>query len=425
MKRALAALLVLGTAVYASRCADRNAAERGAPPPDASGAGSQAAPASDADAVERLRSLGYVGFVAGKDDGRGNGVVEPGYSLIVNARLCSAALMDEDGALANFWRMEDCYRWDHAELTGDGELILAGTDGNAAEEDLNERRFIVKLSWQGREIWRRRYPAHHDVHVRPDGRILAILADDRVIPEVNPKVPVRDNGLALLSPEGVELERMGLYDLFLRNRDRVALRGPRRQRPDRLDLFHVNSIEELPPASGSYGPVPERVLISVRHQDTVAILDWKNRRFEWVWGPGVISGQHDATRLASGNMLMFDNGVGRGWSRVIELDPRSREIVWQYAAPRRDQFYTLSRGSNQRLPNGNTLIAESDRGHAFEVTPAGKIVWDFWNPFRNEQGERATIVRIQRFDRRLIDSIVARFGEGRRTAPVTPTAQSP
>ncbi|HJP05426.1 MAG: hypothetical protein QGG67_07840 [Gammaproteobacteria bacterium] len=34
------------------------------------------------------------------------------------------------------------------------------------------------------------------------------------------------------------------------------------------------------------------------------------------------------------------------------------------------------------LPNGNTLITESDRGRLLEVSPAGEIVWEYVNPDR-------------------------------------------
>ena len=36
------------------------------------------------------------------------------------------------------------------------------------------------------------------------------------------------------------------------------------------------------------------------------------------------------TMLASGNVLVFDNGVWRGYSRVIEMEPATSEIVWSY-----------------------------------------------------------------------------------------------
>ena len=38
-----------------------------------------------------------------------------------------------------------------------------------------------------------------------------------------------------------------------------------------------------------------------------------------------------------------------------------------------------------RLPNGNTLITESDGGRLFEVTKPGKIVWNYINPVRAQR----------------------------------------
>jgi hypothetical protein len=53
----------------------------------------------------------------------------------------------------------------------------------------------------------------------------------------------------------------------------------------------------------------------------------------------------------------------------------------------------------QRLPNGNTLITESDRGYVHEVTPEKETVWRFANPDVNEEGKRMAIWRMTRFRR--------------------------
>jgi len=42
----------------------------------------------------------------------------------------------------------------------------------------------------------------------------------------------------------------------------------------------------------------------------------------------------------------------------------------------------LTCGAADRLPNGNTLITESDGGRAFEVTQQAEVVWEFYNPHR-------------------------------------------
>jgi len=88
------------------------------------------------------------------------------------------------------------------------------------------------------------------------------------------------------------------------------------------------------------------------------------------------------------------NGLSRKWSRAIELDPLTNEIVWEYKANPPEAFYTRAKGSVQRLSNGNTLIAESDKGRAIEVTPDGNIVWEFICPYGAGRYNRAAIVRI-------------------------------
>jgi len=67
--------------------------------------------------------------------------------------------------------------------------------------------------------------------------------------------------------------------------------------------------------------------------------------------------------------------------------------------------------SRQRLPNGNPLLANSDSGEAFEVTPEGEVVWRFLNPASNTEGRRATSVRIKRYPLELVDRLLAREGD--------------
>lgn len=128
----------------------------------------------------------------------------------------------------------------------------------------------------------------------------------------------------------------------------------------------------------------------------------------------MVSGPHDARMLDSGNILVFDNGLSRKRSRVLELDPVMREVVWEHTGD--DPFFTIFRGSCQRLPNGNTLIANSDHGEAFEVTPDGRQVWRFLNPQLTAEGKRRLIVRMIRYPPEWIDPLL----EGSARAPRTP-----
>ena len=125
-------------------------------------------------------------------------------------------------------------------------------------------------------------------------------------------------------------------------------------------------------------------------------MDLKKENLVWAWGKNNLENPHHPTILRNGNILIFDNGNRREYSRIVELDPLTEEIVWQYQAEEPSSFFAIWGGGNQRLPNGNTLITESTQGRAFEVTKDGEIVWEFYNPFRNVEGKRVTIYRVMR-----------------------------
>jgi DNA-binding beta-propeller fold protein YncE len=128
----------------------------------------------------------------------------------------------------------------------------------------------------------------------------------------------------------------------------------------------------------------------------VVIFDWKQRKLLFAWGPGEILGPHDATVLPDGHLLLFDNGLGRGWSRVVELDPITKTVVWEYRDPDPTRFYTLSRGAAQRLRSGNTLVTNSGSGMIFEVTPSGEKVFEYRNTERSDDRRPSVIVRARR-----------------------------
>ncbi len=112
----------------------------------------------------------------------------------------------------------------------------------------------------------------------------------------------------------------------------------------------------------------------------LAVIDPVLQKVVWTWGEGELDGPHDPSVLPNGNLLVFDNGRRRGYSRILEIDPRTGEIVWRFEASPPESFWSHVRGSVQALPNGNVLITESTKGHVFEITRAGETVWDFWKP---------------------------------------------
>jgi hypothetical protein len=412
--------LVLGT-VLASLCV--LSACGGEEPSQQASDGQDAADAKEA---ERLRSLPYLGFTSKPGAEGKRGVVHhdrdrsyAGYNLYSNHALCSAELIDNEGKRVRVWKHPGRH-WSHCELLPDGDLLVTGTDpvGDDDPRPADTHRFIMRFSWDGELLWKRVMPAHHDVQVMPDGRLLTLTARKRDIPAINTEIRVRDNGLALLTSDGRLIEEKSLYDIFAAKPGGYTFQSLQ-ARPRRGEyavvLFHNNSVQwiDRPDLAGRHVIyAPGNVLTCSRNQDAIFVVNWERGEFVWTWGQGVLSGPHDAKLLENGNILVFDNGIERRWSRVLELDPLTEEVVWEYRAPNPEAFFTVSRGSSQRLPNGNTLIANSDSGHAFEVTPGGETVWEFWNPNSNDKGERGTIVRIERYEIDYIDRILAHQTSG-------------
>jgi hypothetical protein len=109
---------------------------------------------------------------------------------------------------------------------------------------------------------------------------------------------------------------------------------------------------------------PHRVIL--QGNDRLAILAGDGR-VEWEMPWGAI---HDIHVLANGNMM-----VQRGPATVVEIDPRTRQVVWAYdsAISNGNQNTPVEVHSFQPLPSGRVLIAESGAGRLIEVDREGRL----------------------------------------------------
>lgn len=345
--------------------------------------------------MEDLLALPYVGALPSEKEKKGIIVNKPeafqGYTLYTIGGQCRSDLIDLNGRVVKSWSAEPCTgNWHNAELLAGGDLLV-----------VNPSSGVVLLTWDG--MVRSQYSIphlHHDVEMQPNGDIAVLTFASRS--ETINDARVLDCEVVRFSSEsGALLGRLSLFNALSKNR--VGYRLLKREVnswkvEDQTDLFHANSVEWVRGPSRRKGPVyqPGNVLVSIRHQDAVVILKWNTQELVWSWGHGELSGPHDATMLDNGNVLIFDNGVSRGWSRAVEVDPISGNIVWQYTGNK--ELFTLGRGSAQRLPNGNTLLAISDVGQLIEVTSQGEVVWEYWNPaFDGKSAKRWHFSRARRF----------------------------
>ena len=162
---------------------------------------------------------------------------------------------------------------------------------------------------------------------------------------------------------------------------RAGLPGP--AAPAAGDIFHTNSLELLDGRLADRSPAfrAGNILLSVRELDTIAVLDPRSETIVWA-ARGGWSRQHEPTVLDNGHLLLFDNLGCEGRSRVLEFDPVSLDVVWQYANSPETPLYSKTCCAARRLANGHTLIIESDNGRALEVTDGKRIVWEYYNPYR-------------------------------------------
>jgi hypothetical protein len=179
-----------------------------------------------------------------------------------------------------------------------------------------------------------------------------------------------------------------------------------------FDWPHLNTCEVLPDSPTAQRDSRFRagnLLMCGRIIHTIFVIDRATGEVVWHWGPGQLIGPHMPNMLPNGNLLIYDNGSlrdeDRGFTRVVELEPLSGEIVWEYRADPPGSFYSPSRGSAERLPNGNHLIAESDSGRLFEVAPNGDIVWELINDVVLEDGRRDPIYRVKPYPPHVVDAL--------------------
>ena len=341
-----------------------------------------------------------------------------GYTLFSPNSDKNSYLIDMEGNIAHVWETR-YYPGLYAELLPNGNLLRAARDRNPPCAISGVGGLIQELDWDGKAVWE--YTMNDDDHIQhhafdrmPNGNTL-ILGWERISKE-DFLAKGRKPGTF---PEVVEFKKVD-HDAFwpdfvrevnpagetvweFRVWDRVGT-GPKQ--------FDVNYILPMPVGeiyatfdwshwnSVRYVPERDQILCSGRNFGEVYLIDHKTGELVWRWGnptaygqgknPGwyddgdqILFGNHDATWVGDGNVLIFDNGSERpeiDRSRAVMVNCDTNEIVWEYRAWDSNSFSSHRQGSCQLLPNNNVLITSSNPGHIFEVDKKGYVVWDFVNP---------------------------------------------
>ncbi len=375
-----------------------------------------------------------------------------GYTLL--SRFTQTILVDMNGTVIHRWPSffsQPAKMLPGGSILAGSEYRLCGIDGIGDFTSLNE------IAWNGSIVWSyhgwedNRARQHHDFEREgnpvgyyapgqdfvPQGKTL-ILAHHEVFNTSISRRPFADDIIYEIDWNGTPTgfvwrasEHFNQFGFTAEIKHGIYVN------PGVLgdgDLLHTNSMSLLGPNKWySTDPVtyscfnPQNIIISTRNTNFLAIISRDTGDIVWRVGPdfknteagrklGQLIGLHHAHMIpqglpGEGNILLFDNGgmAGYGyfgmprncrlWSRVIEFNPVTYDIVWQYShrvlhwlIPRtgdNHKLYSFYMSSAQRLPNGNTLITEATNGRVIEVTNTSKVVWEYTTPTRVQQIYRA------------------------------------
>lgn len=352
----------------------------------------------DPSVLERLQALGYLDGVERAPERTGvlahdRRRAQAGLNFYVSGDTPEARLVDMDGTLLHRWRVDfdamqdretarrgldraDLAYVRRAHLFPNGDVLAV----------LNDMA-LVKLDAHSRVLWRHFGRPHHDVDVGPDGSVWMIGRVERPFP-LPARGLVLDDEIVRLDAAGHELDRLSLSVALLNGGHRRLMEqaGARIRTPAAPfgDVFHTNSIEVLDGRLADRLPAfrAGALLVSCPSLHIVMVVDMEQRAVTWTL-QGDFRYQHHPTVVDAGRLLLFDNQRGDDrHSRVRELDPVSGAELWGYGGSDDEPMYSWCCGTCHRLPNGNTLIVETQAGRAVEVTPGGEIVWEFVVPHR-------------------------------------------
>ena len=240
---------------------------------------------------------------------------------------------------------------------------------------VTEGRFhhVVTQSHDG-TLWSWESPVHPDPRAVADAKAAGGNRETQYLVQLDAATGER---LRSVSLERDIIAAHGLFgQMALRTQENAA------QLVYCCDPFHPNDIEALPPELAGAFPMfaAGDLLISLRSINLVTVLDRDTLAPKWS-SIGPWHQQHDPDFLPDGTISVFNNNMGLGASQIVVANPATGEHRVAFDGAARGNFYSWRRGRHQQLPNGNIVIAESERGRVIEVNRAGEIVWAFENVY--------------------------------------------
>jgi len=379
----------------------------------------------------------------------------PGYTLMAPMHHTNTYLINNAGQVVHMWT--STYEPGRsAYLMTNGHMFRAGmVKQGGPSTGGGEGGRIEEYDWDGNLVWAIDYFSptyihHHDFKVLPNGNVLLLVAEKKTLAEViaagfNTNLldaSIFTQGYMLpdclveVTPTrpygGTVVWEWHLWDHMIQDYDPARNNyGVVADHPELIDVNgtgmripqfwnHVNGID--------HNAQLDQVILSIRGNSELFVIDRqlttaqaaghtggrynKGGDILYRWGNPAqynrgtggnqqLYQQHhthwiETSCPGAGNILIFNNGIGRGYSAINEIVPPvdaagtysissgaafgPTSPVWTYVSTPATNFYSAEISGAQRLPNGNTLICEGIKGNLFEVTGAGQTVWRYMCP---------------------------------------------
>ena len=378
-----------------------------------------------------------------------------GYTLMSPMQGTNTYLLNNAGQYVHRWTSQyDPGRADY--LLEDGHLMRECSVPTILSTGGGEGGRHEEHDWEGNLVWAfdlntATNMSHHDFKVLPNGNLIMIVCEVKTTAEVlaagfNPALldsSITASGGFMLPDYVIEVQPARPYggsivwawhawDHIIQDFDNTKSNyGVISNHVERINANgtgmmiqqfwnHMNAID--------YNPQFDQIMLSVRGNSELWVIDHgtttaqaaghtggtygKGGDLLYRWGnpaqyrlgtqaSEMLWQQHCCTWIPTncanaGHILIFDNGVGRGYTSVEEIIPPVDStgnyaraagaafgpsgFCWIYTNTPATNFYCSDIGGAEREPNGNTLICYGTHGSLFEVTASGQTVWSYSNP---------------------------------------------
>ncbi|MEI7899993.1 MAG: DUF1566 domain-containing protein [bacterium] len=379
----------------------------------------------------------------------------PGYTLMSPMHHTNTYLLNNEGQYVHMWTSayepgRSAYLMENGHMIRACMVMSGGPSTGGGEGGR-----IEEYDWAGNLVWAIDYYSpsyihHHDFKVLPNGNVLLLVAEKKTYAEVVAagfKTNLLDSSIltqGYMLPDclvevkptkpygGTVVWEWHLWDHMIQDADASKNNyGIVANHPELIDVNgtgikipqfwnHVNGID--------YNAQFDQVMLSIRGNNELFVVDHSTTTAQatghtgglynkggdilYRWGDpqqydrGTVANrqlyqQHHTHWIAdglpgAGNILIFNNGIGRGYSTINEIVPPVNAAgvysnapgaafgpaapTWTYTASPTTNFYSSEISGCQRQPNGNTLVCEGIKGNLFEVTSAGQTVWRYVCP---------------------------------------------